>query len=149
MIFGLDPPLTPFVDALPLPSRLIVAEHDGRVTVGIRAAAHQFHRDLPASSVWGFEGMIPGPSIETERGDAVTVEWRNELDGAFPVAVTVAPEATDADGVSVQCFPGLSGGTLDAHALALTGHTVVHLHGGMTPAVSDGWAENLFAPGQA
>jgi len=24
----------------------------------------------------------------------------------------------------------------------------LHLHGGLTPASSDGWAENLFAPGQ-
>ena len=31
---------------------------------------------------------------------------------------------------------------------ALTGHTVVHLHGGLTPASYDGWTENLFAPGQ-
>jgi FtsP/CotA-like multicopper oxidase with cupredoxin domain len=141
--------VAPFVDGLPLPSRLIAAERDGRLVVRIRAAVHRFHRDLPASRVWGFEGLIPGPTIEAERGQAVTVEWRNELEGRFPVAVTVAPEATDADGVSVQCSPGLSGGALDADALALSGHTVVHLHGGMTPAVYDGWAENLFAPGQA
>jgi FtsP/CotA-like multicopper oxidase with cupredoxin domain len=140
--------LVPFVDALPLPSRLIAAEHDGRLTVRIRAAVHQFHRDLPASSIWGFDGMIPGPTIEAERGHPVTVEWRNELEGAFPVAVTVAPEATDANGVSVQCVPGLSGGSLDGDALALAGHTVVHVHGGLTPASDDGWAENLFAPGQ-
>jgi len=78
----------------------------------------------------------------------VTVEWKNELEGGFPVAVTVAPQATDADGVSVQCAPGLSGGRLDPDAAALTGHTVVHLHGALTPAPYDGWAENLFAPGQ-
>ena len=45
--------------------------------------------------------------------------------------------------------PGLSGGTPDQNAAALAGHTVVHLHGGLTPASYDGWAENLFAPGQA
>jgi o-aminophenol oxidase len=98
-------PLVPLVDGLPLPSRLIAAEHDGRLTVRIRAALHQFHRDLPVSSVWGFDGMIPGPTIDAERRHPVTVEWRNELEGAFPVAVTVAPEATDADGASVQCVP--------------------------------------------
>ena len=48
----------------------------------------------------------------------------------------------------VQCVPGLSGGTPDEQAAALAGHTVVHLHGGLTPASYDGWAENLFAPGQ-
>ena len=62
--------------------------------------------------------------------------------------MTIAPQATDADGVPVQCLPGLSGGAPDQHAAALTGHTVVHLHGGLTPASYDGWAENLFAPGQ-
>ena len=141
-------PLAPFVDQLPVPSRLLASEHDGRLTVRIRTGEHRFHRDLPASSIWGFEGRVPGPTIEAERRQPVTVEWRNELEGAFPVSVTVAPEATGADGVPVQCVPGLSGGELDRHAAALTGHTVVHLHGGLTPASEDGWAENLFAPGQ-
>jgi FtsP/CotA-like multicopper oxidase with cupredoxin domain len=141
-------PLAPFVDALPLPSRLIAAQHDGRLTVRMRAGAHRFHRDLPASRIWGYDGTVPGPTIEGERGQPVTVEWRNELEGSFPVSVTVAPEATDADGVPVQCLPGLSGGEPDRNAAELTGHTVVHLHGGLTPASDDGWAENLFAPGQ-
>ena len=148
MTSALAAPLAPFVDAVPLPSRLIAADHDGRLTVGIRAGPHKFHRDLPASSIWGFEGLIPGPTIEAERAQAVTVEWRNQLEGPFPVCDTVAPEATDADGVPVQCLPGLSGGEPDRHAASLTGQTVVHLHGALTPASYDGWAENIFAPGQ-
>jgi spore coat protein A len=143
------PPLAPFVDKLPVPSRLLATQHDGRLTVSIRAGAHRFHRDLPPSSIWGYAGTVPGPTIEAERGHPVTVEWQNFLDGPFPVSNTVAPEATDADGVSVQCLPGLSGGVLDQNAAGLSGQTVVHLHGGLTPASSDGWAENLFAPGQA
>ena len=144
----LSAPLTPFVDPLPLPSRLLATEHDGRLTVRIRSGEHRFHRDLPASSIWGFEGAVPGPTIEAERGQPVTVDWRNELEGAFPVSDTVAPAATDTDGVPVQCLPGLSGGEPNRHASALSGNTVVHLHGGLTPASYDGWAENLFAPGQ-
>jgi spore coat protein A len=140
--------LAPYVDRLPLPSRLIAAEHDGGLSVRIRAGVHSFHRDLPASSIWGFEGTVPGPTIEVERGHAVTVEWLNELDAPYPVSVTVAPEAKGEDGVPVQCVPGLSGGEIDRSAAALIGHTVVHLHGGLTPASYDGWAENLFAPGQ-
>src|SRR3954470_2321689 len=146
---ALTAPLAPFVDPLPVPSRLIAAEHDGGLTVSMPGGAHRFHRDLPASTIWGYDGTAPGPTIEAERGQPVTVEWRNELDGPLPVVVTVAPRAADADGVPVQCVPGLSGGTADRDAPALAGHTVVHLHGGLTPAVYDGWAENLFAPGQA
>jgi len=124
-----NPPLAPFVDRLPVPPRLRAVEHDGRLTVPMRAGTHRFHRDLPDSRIWGYAGTVPGPTIEAERGRPVTVEWRNELAGAFPVAVR-------------------SGSTLDRDAAALTGHTVVHLHGGLTPAAFDGWTENVFAPGQ-
>jgi spore coat protein A len=144
----LNPPLVAFVDALPVPRRVIAGEHDGRLTVHMRAGVHRFHRDLPESRIWGYDGTMPGPTIEAERGQPLTVDWRNELDGRLPILVTIAPQATDADGVPVQCMPGLSGGTPDERVAALTGHTVVHLHGGLTPASYDGWTENLFAPGQ-
>ena len=91
---------------------------------------------------------MPGPTIEAERGHPVRVEWINQLEGTLPVAVTVAPTESTAEGVPVQCVPGLSGGVRDADAAALPGYTVVHLHGGLTAAPYDGWAENIFAPGQ-
>jgi FtsP/CotA-like multicopper oxidase with cupredoxin domain len=142
------PPLTPFADELPFPRRLIAGERGGRLSVPIRAGTHRFHRDLPESLIWGFAGTVPGPTIEVERGESVAVEWLNELSGPLPVTDTLAPEGVDGDGVPVQCLPGLSGGTPNENAKALTGQTVVHLHGGLTPASYDGWAENLFAPGQ-
>src|SRR6266852_5679052 len=141
-------PLAPFADALPVPQRLVAARRNGWLSVPIRAGVHRFHRDLPESAGWGYDGTVPGPTIEAEAGQPVAVAWRNELDGALPVVVTTAPEAADASGVPVQCVPGLSGGTPDRDAAALAGHTVVHLHGGLTPAAYDGWAENLSAPGQ-
>jgi FtsP/CotA-like multicopper oxidase with cupredoxin domain len=141
-------PLAPFADALPVPRRLVAAQQNGRLSVPIRAGAHRFHRDLPESAIWGYDGAVPGPTIEAERGQLVTVAWRNELDSRLPVVVTTALRAADASGVPVQCVPGLSGGTPDQNAAGLSGHTVVHLHGGLVPAPYDGWAENLFAPGQ-
>ena len=78
----------------------------------------------------------------------MTVEWRNELDGPLPVIVTIAPA-----GDRRRWGPGaVRAGTERRHTRrargGATGHTVVHLHGGLTPASYDGWAENLFAPGQ-
>jgi FtsP/CotA-like multicopper oxidase with cupredoxin domain len=96
-------PLAPFADALPVPRRLVAAEQNGRLSVPIRAGAHRFHRDLPESVIWGYDGTVPGPTIEAERGQPVTVRWRNELDGALPVVVTTAPVAADTSGVPVQC----------------------------------------------
>ncbi len=147
-MLSLASPLTPFVDALPVPARILASEHGGELTVRIRAATHRFHRDLPESRVWAYDGGIPGPVIEAERGQQVRVHWRNEIGEAYPVSVTLAPTETDSDGVPVQCLPGLSGGTPDPNAAALSGYTVVHLHGGVTAAMYDGWTENLFAPGQ-
>jgi FtsP/CotA-like multicopper oxidase with cupredoxin domain len=145
---SLESPLAPFVDPLPLPPRRLAHEHGGRLTIRLRCGTHRFHRDLPESRVWGFEGRVPGPTIEAERGHPVRVEWINELEGTLPVAVTIAPTETTADGVPVQCLPGLSGGVRDPDAAALPGFTVVHLHGGLTAAAYDGWTENIFAPGQ-
>jgi FtsP/CotA-like multicopper oxidase with cupredoxin domain len=141
-------PLMPFVDALPLPPRRLAHEHQGWLRVHIRPSSHRFHRDLPQSRVWTYDGSVPGPTIEAERGHPVRVEWRNELAGTLPVTVTLAPTETDGDGVPVQCLPGLSGGVPDADAASLPGLSVVHLHGGLTAAPYDGWAENIFAPGQ-
>src|SRR5258707_14716058 len=106
----LTAPLAAFVAALPVPRRLIADERDGRLTVRMRAATHRFHRDLPESRVWGYDGPVPGPTIEAERGRPVTVEWRNELDASLPIIDTVAPAAVGPDGGPVQCLPGLSGG---------------------------------------
>jgi FtsP/CotA-like multicopper oxidase with cupredoxin domain len=144
----LTSPLTPFVDPLPLPQRLLAREHAEHLTVRMRAGTHRFHRDLPESRVWGYDGSVPGPTIEAERGRPVRVEWLNELEGTLPVLDTLAPTETGADGVPVQCVGGLSGGEVNADAAALEGFAVVHLHGGLTAAPYDGWAENIFAPGQ-
>src|SRR5499427_110206 len=94
----LPAPLAPFADALPVPQRLVATRQNGRLSVPIRAGAHRFHRDLPESAIWGYDGTVPGPTIEAERGQPVTVEWRNQLVGPLPVVVTIAPEHAGADG---------------------------------------------------
>ncbi len=139
-------PLTPFVDPVPLPARRVVTEPT-RLTVGLYPATHRFHRDLPPSRVWAYDGLLPGPSIEVRRGVPLEVDWRNELEGTLPVVVTVAPNEAS-NGIPVQCLPGLSGGAPDPNLAALPGWAVVHFHGGVTPAAFDGWTENLMAPGQ-
>jgi spore coat protein A len=142
----IDYPLQPFMDALPVPNRLVVTE-PGRLTIPLRTGLHRYHRDLPPSPVWTFDGTVPGPTIEVERGVPLEVRWENRLTGNLPVIVTVAP-ANALDGVPVQATLGRSGGLPDEAATALSGYAVVHLHGALTYATSDGWTENLTAPGQ-
>jgi FtsP/CotA-like multicopper oxidase with cupredoxin domain len=139
-------PLTPFVDKLAFPPRRVVGEPH-RLVVRLEPAMHRFHRDLPPSPVWAYDGSVPGPTVEVRRGVGLEVLWENRLGGPFPVVVAVAPEYA-VDGVPAQCLPGRSGGSPDTAAAALSGYSVVHLHGGMTQAPSDGWTENIAAPGQ-
>jgi FtsP/CotA-like multicopper oxidase with cupredoxin domain len=139
-------PLAPFVDPLPVPPRLQLDEPT-RTSVQIEAARHRFHRDLPPSAVWTYDGHLPGPTIGVRRGVPVEVQWDNRIEGTLPVTVVRAPNY-DADGIPVQCVPGRSGGHPDAAAAALPGFSVVHVHGAVTHAASDGWTENLAVPGQ-
>jgi spore coat protein A len=141
------PTLTPFVDPLPFPTRYRVTE-SARLTVRIQNAEHRFHSELPPAPVWSYDGLIPGPMIDVDRGTRLEVLWDNRLEGVLPVTVVRAPSFSDDGGVPVQCRPGRSGGEPDLAAAALSGYAVVHLHGGLTPAPSDGWTENLIAPGQ-
>jgi len=73
--------------------------------------------------------------------------YKRQLSGRLPVIDTLAP-THDADGAPVQCLPGRSGGAVNPNAAAISGFAVVHLHGAVTQATSDGWTENLIAPGQ-
>jgi spore coat protein A len=139
-------PLTPFVDRLAVPPRRVF-DAPGRLVVGLETATHRFHRDLPPSRVWAYDGCVPGPTIEVLRAVELEVVWDNRLEGPLPVVVTVAPTSV-VDGVPVQCVPGRSGGEPDPTTEALSGWAVVHLHGALTQAPSDGWTENLIAPGQ-
>ena len=138
--------LRPFVDRLSLPPRRVI-KAPTRLTVRMETVGHRFHRDLPLSRVWTYDGLLPGPTFEVDRGVPVEVQWENHLSGRLPVIVTRSPVHAE-DGVPVQCLPGRSGGAVDSNAAAISGYAVVHLHGALTQATSDGWAENLIAPGQ-
>ncbi|WET82619.1 multicopper oxidase family protein [Amycolatopsis sp. QT-25] len=97
----------PFRVPLPIPpvlrpQRTADADH---YTITQRAATAEI---LPGvrTPIWGYDGIFPGPTIESRRDRTVVAHHRNEL----PVP------------------------------------TVVHLHGGHTPAESDGYPTDLVLP---
>ena len=141
------PRLKPFVDLLPVPPRY-VAKEPSRLTIRLQTVNHRFHRDLPPSRVWAYDGHVPGPTIEVDRRTELEVRWENHLSGPLPVVVTRAPVHA-AGGIPVQCVAGRSGGEADPLPAALSGYAVAHLHGALTQATSDGWTENLIGPGQS
>ena len=66
-MFSQSHPLTPFVDELVVPARHVIGEPT-RLTIALETATHRFHRELPPSRVWAYDGSLPGPTIEVRRG---------------------------------------------------------------------------------
>ena len=138
--------LTRFKDCLRVPPVLHPQQMDDqwyRLRVHMRPAQVQLHSELPPSEVWTYEGSLPGPTIEVSRGQHVQVEWINAIpaDQPYPITAVTAPDGSQND-------PGRSGRPLNQTVATLPPWTVVHLHGGRTAAVSDGWTENACLSGQ-
>ncbi|HEY8998621.1 MAG TPA: multicopper oxidase domain-containing protein [Edaphobacter sp.] len=131
--------LAPFVDALPLlptvhsgPTRPDPNDSSRRIPyyhVSMEEVEVQLHRDLKTTTVWGFNGSSPGPVFDVQSHRPVVVEWANHLPKKylFPVDYT------------------LHGAEQDKPA----GRSVIHLHGGRTPAESDGFPEDWVASGKS
>ncbi len=39
----------------------------------------KLHRDLPKTTLWGYNGKYPGPTFEARRGKPIDVLWQNNL----------------------------------------------------------------------
>ena len=124
-----SPELDRWVDELPRPATVEpTGTKDGRpyYEIEMRETEQKLHRDLPATTVWGYEGLFPGPTIEAEQGEPIYVEWKNKLpdEHLLPVDTTIHDDIIpyDIDGV----------------------RTVTHLHGGNVEDASDGTAQGWF-----
>src|SRR6185437_13390105 len=78
-----------FVDPLPIPPIARPVEMRPspanprvqlpRYRIAMRECLSKVHRDVPATKQWGYEGSVPGPTIETRSGEGLLVEWASEL----------------------------------------------------------------------
>jgi spore coat protein A len=78
--------------------------------------------------MWCFGDGFPGPVLETRSGEAMIVDWENQLPARHFLPIDHSLEGAGSDVPEVRA--------------------VVHLHGGRTPADSDGYPENWTVPGQ-
>ena len=122
--------LEPFVDPLPVP-RLLRSVTANASSQHYRITLSEFrqktHRDLPATTLWGFDGGMPGPTIAAERGRKVQIDWINKL----PLRHRLATDHN------------ISGSGRDVPEV----RTVIHLHGGHVAANSDGYPDDWVTPG--
>jgi spore coat protein A len=112
------PPLTPFVDALPIPPVLTGAAH----SLTANESPHKFHSELPESIVWGYNdgvkksGGYLGPTLQMQKNTTTTVHFTNRLPNEHLLLVDI-----DVAG---------SRGT--------TPRILTHMHGGFVTGTSDG-----------
>jgi spore coat protein A len=123
--------LAPFVDALPVPERA-KSERAGagtRYRVRMREIEVPMHRDMKPTRLWSYGDAAAAPVLEARKGEAVEVEWANDLpkEHFLPIDHTLH---------------GCGAGVPDVRA-------VVHLHGGRTAAEDDGYPEDWYVPGQS
>ncbi|SDN71897.1 multicopper oxidase family protein [Bacillus sp. OK048] len=119
--------LQKFVDALPILKTISPKSRSNNSSyyeVTMKEFTQKLHRDLPPTRLWGYDRTFPGPTFEVMKNETVFVKWLNDLPNKhfLPVDTTI-------------------------HGSEITlpeGRSVVHLHGGSTPAHSDGYPEAWF-----
>ena len=67
------------MDELPIPQSIRVSPRDSDITITASQFQYKMHRDLPAQTLWGYNGTSPGPTIEVESGQSVRVHWKDQL----------------------------------------------------------------------
>jgi spore coat protein A, manganese oxidase len=122
--------LSKFVDELPVPEALTTNASLNGVPfydVSMKRFEQKLHRDLPPTTLWGYNGQYPGPKFEVRRGNPIAVKWENNLPGThfLPIDTTIH----------------------GAEPPTPTVRTVVHLHGSKTLPESDGYPESWFTNG--
>ncbi len=128
---------TKYINELPIPS-VMDPEIEGGNYYEVSITQFQQHLGLfdeygepLLTTVWGYNGLYPGPTIEAFRDEEIIVRWENNLvdeygsplEHLLPIDPTVH-QAEAPNGIPV----------------------VTHLHGGHTEAASDGTPQAWYTP---
>ncbi|HYX53847.1 MAG TPA: multicopper oxidase [Candidatus Limnocylindrales bacterium] len=131
--------LEKFVDVLPVPAlaravgtRPDPANRRARVPlyrISMRQMEAKLHRDIPLTRVWGMNGSVPGPTFDVRSGEAIAIEWANDLPRTHLLEIDHAIHGAGEHQPDVRA--------------------VIHVHGGRTPAKSDGYPEDWYISGKS
>jgi len=117
--------LTRFVDPLPIPPVIrSTGKPDDIIEIEMRQFKAKVHRDLPPTTLWGYNGSWPGPTIEAQSGQALNVNWVSKLPDVHLLPIDHSIHGADASLPSVR--------------------NVAHLHGACVLPDDDGYPEAWF-----
>ncbi|WP_406341556.1 O-aminophenol oxidase PhsA [Streptomyces sp. NBC_00648] len=144
--------LVPYTDRLPIPEVLRPAKADVRreTEIAVRPTWVRLHSQLPPTLMWGYNGTVPGPTIEVRRGQRVRIAWTNRVPRGSEYPVTAVEVPLRPQGTAPATTEAGRGGVeASADVAALPAWTVTHLHGAQTGGGNDGWADNAVTEGDA
>ncbi len=124
-----DPATIPkFVDELPKPVTAKPKYSSGQpkkeyYELQMMEAEHGFHKNFPKSTIWGYNGLYPGPTIEASKDKTIYVKYKNQLPAKHFLPVDFTLHAAN-DSQEVR--------------------TVTHLHGANVDWESDGHPEAWY-----
>ncbi|MYW64139.1 multicopper oxidase domain-containing protein [Streptomyces sp. SID8379] len=143
--------LVPYAAPLTVPPVLRPASDDvlKETEIALRPVWQRLHPQLPPTLMWGYDGHVPGPTIEVRRGQRVRIAWTNRIPkgGEYPVTAVEVSNATP----NPSTEPGRGKVPVPpiADVAALPAWSVTHLHGAQTGGGNDGWADNAVGFGDA
>ncbi len=118
--------LTPFVDALPVPSALLQAGPD-MLQITMREIHAKVHRDVPATRMWSYGPEALGPVIQAHKGVPGSIQWISHLPDEHFLPIDYSLHGCGHDMPEVR--------------------TCVHVHGARVRSKDDGQPEDWFTPG--
>jgi spore coat protein A len=118
------PSLEPYVDRLPIHPVVRPPVHGGAIDIRMREFRHKAHRDLRPTTLWGYNGMWPGPTIDVQKGQPLFVKWTNELPTKHFLPIDTTIHGAE------ETLPKV--------------RTVVHVHGAHVLPESDGYPDAWF-----
>jgi spore coat protein A len=109
-------PIPPIIRAIGIPNKVVDME--------MRQFRQKVHRDLPPTTLWGYNGSWPGPTIEAQSGQAISVNWTSKLPTKHLLRVDHSIHGAESSIPEVR--------------------NVAHLHGACVLPDDDGYPEAWF-----
>jgi spore coat protein A len=118
--------LTRYVDPLVIPPVIhATGKPDEVIDIEMRQFQQQVHRDLPPTTLWGYNGSWPGPTIEVQSDHVLNINWSSKLPTSHLLPIDHSLHGAESSLPAVR--------------------NVAHLHGACVLPDDDGYPEAWFS----
>jgi spore coat protein A, manganese oxidase len=114
-----------YIDPLPIPSIIrSTGKPDEVIDIEMRQFQQKVHRDLPPTTLWGYNGSWPGPTIEARSGQPLNINWVSKLPTTHILPIDHSIHGAESSIPAVR--------------------NVAHIHGACVLPDDDGYPESWF-----